>query len=188
MALTRTLSSRLSERGKLTPALVKEAEVPKGRTGISPVKPSPPSEMSKPQVAITPDSLQPSKRLSKSESSEKTPIKSVASTSPEIDKRQGAVVSDVLQKPPVASRQGSTEATLKQIRIPLTDGTTVSADVLLEIPPRIWYWKEGTVRKQMGVLITTLLDSKDIQVATEKSGIPFSEVQRMAEKVAKERN
>ena len=84
---------------------------------------------------------------------------------------------------------GGTTDTLFKLRIPLKDGGSVGAEQLLTVQERIWNWKEGSVRKQLGRFIAVLAASASqgneqaIQIAVNQSGLSLNEVQYLLSKV-----
>jgi hypothetical protein len=113
-------------------------------------------------------------------------------------------VSTVEQKVPVIVNQepvaanvdklavpaGSTTDTLFKLRIPLKDGGSVRAEQLLTVQERIWNWKGGSVRKQLGRFIAVLTASASqgneqaIQIAVKESGLSLNEVQYLLSKIS----
>ncbi|UFP92867.1 hypothetical protein [Gloeobacter morelensis] len=68
-------------------------------------------------------------------------------------------------------------AVLAQIAIPLKDGTVATADRLLAVQERVWHWKGGSIRRRIAGLINLLIDTRDLEVACERSGLSLNEVQ-----------
>ncbi len=83
---------------------------------------------------------------------------------------------------------GSTADTLVKLRIPLKDGGSIGAEQLLTVQERIWNWKGGSVRKQLGSFIAALTasaaqgDEKAIETAVNQSGLSLNEVQYLLSK------
>jgi hypothetical protein len=83
---------------------------------------------------------------------------------------------------------GGTTDTLFKLRIPLKDGGSVGAEQLLTVQERIWNWKGGSVRKQLGQFIAVLTASASqgneqaIQIAVKESGLSLNEVQYLLSK------
>jgi hypothetical protein len=84
-------------------------------------------------------------------------------------------------------RKGATVAALARYQIP-TDGGTISADKLLAVQGRIWYWNRGMYRKQLGDFIAALANSEEtdneraIQDASNRSGLLLNEVRYLVTK------
>ncbi|MBW4696374.1 MAG: hypothetical protein KME03_00495 [Aphanocapsa lilacina HA4352-LM1] len=68
-------------------------------------------------------------------------------------------------------------AVLVQIAIPLKDGNVATADRLLAVQERVWHWKGGSIRRRIAGLINLLIDTRDLEVACERSGLSLNEVQ-----------
>jgi hypothetical protein len=87
-----------------------------------------------------------------------------------------------------AGSMGSTADTLLKLRIPLKDGGSIGAEQLLTVQERIWNWKGGSVRKQLGSFIAALTASvaqgneKAIETAVNQSGLSLNEVQYLLSK------
>jgi hypothetical protein len=83
---------------------------------------------------------------------------------------------------------GSTADILLKLRIPLKDGGSIGAEQLLTVQERIWNWKGGSVRKQLGSFIAALTASvaqgneKAIETAVSQSGLSLNEVQYLLSK------
>ncbi len=83
---------------------------------------------------------------------------------------------------------GGTTDTLFKLRIPLKDGGSVGAEQLLTVQERIWNWKGGSVRKQLGRFIAVLAASaaqgneQAIVLAVQESGLSLNEVQYLLSK------
>jgi hypothetical protein len=81
---------------------------------------------------------------------------------------------------------GSPTEILARFEIPLKEGGTVSADKLLAVQERIWWWKKGTYRKKLGTFISTLVTSKEadpdrsLERAIEQSGLSLNDVRYFA--------
>ncbi len=81
---------------------------------------------------------------------------------------------------------GSPREILSRFEIPLKEGGTVSADNLLAVQERIWWWKRGFYRKRLGTLIATLVTSKEtdpdrlLEHAIEQSGLSLNDVRYFA--------
>ncbi|MGA7936700.1 MAG: hypothetical protein WCA35_24305, partial [Kovacikia sp.] len=84
-------------------------------------------------------------------------------------------------------RKGATVAALARYQIS-TDGGTISADKLLTVQGRIWYWNRGKYRKQLGDFIAVLANSEEadneraIQDASNRSGLQLNEVRYLVTK------
>jgi hypothetical protein len=84
---------------------------------------------------------------------------------------------------------GGTTDTLFKLRIPLKDGGSVGAEQLLTVQERIWNWKGGSVRKQLGQFIAVLTanasqgDEQAIALAVKESGLSLNEVQYLLSKI-----
>jgi hypothetical protein len=84
---------------------------------------------------------------------------------------------------------GGTTDTLFKLRIPLKDGGSVGAEQLLTVQERIWNWKGGSVRKQLGRFIAVLTanasqgNEQAIALAVKESGLSLNEVQYLLSKV-----
>jgi hypothetical protein len=84
---------------------------------------------------------------------------------------------------------GGTTDTLFKLRIPLKDGGSVGAEQLLTVQERIWNWKGGSVRKQLGRFIAVLTanasqgNEQAIAVAVKESGLSLNEVQYLLSKI-----
>ncbi len=84
---------------------------------------------------------------------------------------------------------GGTTDTLFKLRIPLKDGGSVGAEQLLTVQERIWNWKGGAVRKQLGRFISLLManasqgNERAIALAVKESGLSLNEVQYLLSKV-----
>ncbi|BAC89492.1 hypothetical protein [Gloeobacter violaceus] len=85
-----------------------------------------------------------------------------------------AVAVPTTASPPMAPGPA---AALAQIAIPLKDGTVATADRLLAVQERVWHWKGGAIRRQIAGLINLLIDTRDLEVACERSGLSLNEVQ-----------
>jgi hypothetical protein len=92
-------------------------------------------------------------------------------------------------RPTTAMPTGGTTDTLFKLRIPLKDGGSVGAEQLLTVQERIWNWKGGSVRKQLGQFIAVLTanasqgDGQAIALAVKESGLSLNEVQYLLSKV-----
>lgn len=81
---------------------------------------------------------------------------------------------------------GSPREILSRFAIPLKEGGSVSADNLLAVQERIWWWKRGFYRKRLGTLIATLVTSKEtdpdrlLEHAIEQSGLSLNDVRYFA--------
>jgi hypothetical protein len=82
---------------------------------------------------------------------------------------------------------GGTSDALSKLRIPLKDGGSVGAEQLLTVQERIWNWKGGSVRKQLGRFIAVLAASQGneqaVQIAVKASGLSLNEVQYLLSKI-----
>jgi hypothetical protein len=84
---------------------------------------------------------------------------------------------------------GGTTDTLFKLRIPLKDGGSVGAEQLLTVQERIWNWKGGSVRKQLGRFIAVLTanasqgNEQAIALAVKESSLSLNEVQYLLSKV-----
>jgi hypothetical protein len=107
-----------------------------------------------PAVASVPVVTQPNsqtqkpKEEPKSELNEKPPL---------------AKLDSALSKQPIEStdyvKRGSPRQILAKIQIPLEDGTSVTADKLLDIQSRVWTLKKGAYRKTFGYFLNALVNS-----------------------------
>jgi len=67
--------------------------------------------------------------------------------------------------------------------IPMEDGTTIPANALLQVDTRIWNWKRGAFRKKLSKFINALIVSRDVEWASEESGLSMNEVRYFAKQV-----
>ena len=78
---------------------------------------------------------------------------------------------------------------LARFQIPMKEGGSVGAEQLLAVQERIWNWKGGSVRKQLGRFIAVLAASASqgneqaIQIAVKESGLSLNEVQYLLSKI-----
>jgi hypothetical protein len=111
---------------------------------------------------------------------------------PSVD-RGGSVLPPVLdEKRPLPASSapvtlaGSPTEILARFEIPLKEGGSVSADNLLAVQERIWWWKRGTYRRKLGTFIATLITSKEtdsdrlLEKAIEQSGLSLNDVRYFA--------
>ncbi len=75
------------------------------------------------------------------------------------------------------SAQPSPEKILKTIQIPLEDGTSIPATKLLSLNTNVYKLDKGRTREKLGVLINSLVESKNLNEACEKSGISIGGLQ-----------
>jgi curved DNA-binding protein CbpA len=78
------------------------------------------------------------------------------------------------------SYRASPSEILSTISIPMDDGTSVPADTLLKVDTRIWNWKSGALRKKFSKFINALIVSRDVDLASEESGLSLSDVRYLA--------
>lgn len=81
------------------------------------------------------------------------------------------------------SYRASPSEILSTISIPMEDGTAVPASTLLEVDKRIWNWKSGAFRKKFSKFINALIVSRDVDLASEESGLSMSDVRYFAKLV-----
>ncbi len=81
------------------------------------------------------------------------------------------------------SYRASPSEILSTISIPMEDGTAVPASTLLEVDKRIWNWKSGSFRKKFSKFINALIVSRDVDLASEESGLSMSDVRYFAKLV-----
>ncbi|MGA7952669.1 MAG: DnaJ domain-containing protein [Gloeobacterales cyanobacterium] len=77
------------------------------------------------------------------------------------------------------SYKASPNEILSTIPIPMEDGTTIPANALLKVDARI-YWKSGTFRKKLSKFISALIVSRDVDLASEESGLSMDDVRYFA--------
>jgi hypothetical protein len=113
------------------------------------------------------------------------PVSIVDQKAPVIVNPEPVAASLVKSVPPA----GGTTDTLFKLRIPLKDGGSVGAEQLLTVQERIWNWKGGSVRKQLGRFIAVLTanasqgNEQAIASAVKESGLSLNEVQYLLSKV-----
>ncbi len=78
------------------------------------------------------------------------------------------------------SYRASPSEILSTISIPMDDGTSVPANTLLKVDTRIWNWKSGALRKKFSKFINALIVSRDVDLASEESGLSLSDVRYLA--------
>jgi curved DNA-binding protein CbpA len=78
------------------------------------------------------------------------------------------------------SYRASPSEILSTILIPMDDGTTVPANTLLQVDARIWNWKRGAFRKKLSKFINALIVSRDVDLASEESGLSINDVRYFA--------
>ncbi len=81
------------------------------------------------------------------------------------------------------SYRASPSEILSTIPIPMEDGTTIPANALLQVDTRIWNWKRGAFRKKLSKFINALIVSRDVEWASEESGLSMNEVRYFAKQV-----
>jgi curved DNA-binding protein CbpA len=77
------------------------------------------------------------------------------------------------------SYKASPNEILSTIPIPMEDGTTIPANALLKVDARI-YWKSGGFRKKLSKFISALIVSRDVDLASEESGLSMDDVRYFA--------
>jgi hypothetical protein len=81
---------------------------------------------------------------------------------------------------------GSPAEVLARFAIPLKEGGAVSANHLLGVQERIWWWKRGIYRKRLGTFIAALVSSREtdpdrsLERAIEQSGLSLNDVRYFA--------
>jgi curved DNA-binding protein CbpA len=78
------------------------------------------------------------------------------------------------------SYRASPNEILSTISIAMDDGTSVPANTLLKVDTRIWNWKSGALRKKFSKFINALIVSRDVDLASEESGLSMSDVRYLA--------
>jgi curved DNA-binding protein CbpA len=103
---------------------------------------------------------------------------------------QQAAVSEVDKKKLIAnlpvktlSYRASPSEILSTISIPMDDGTTIPANTLLQVDARIWNWQRGAFRKKLSKFINALIVSRDVDLASEESGLSMNDVRYFAKLV-----
>jgi curved DNA-binding protein CbpA len=77
----------------------------------------------------------------------------------------------------------SPEAVLSTIRISMEDGSSVPADTLLKLDPQVWRWNGGRYRKKLAKFISALIESKDVALASQQSGLSLGEIRYLVQQV-----
>lgn len=70
----------------------------------------------------------------------------------------------------------SPEAILSTISILMEDGGSVPADTLLKVAPQVWKLNHGLYPKKLSKFISTLIEFKDVALASKKSGLSLDEI------------
>lgn len=86
-------------------------------------------------------------------------------------------------KSPAIKVGSSPEAILSTIRIPMEDGSSVSADTLLKVDPNVWKWNRGGYRKKLSKFISALIESKNVALASQQSGLSLGEIRYLVRQV-----
>jgi curved DNA-binding protein CbpA len=81
------------------------------------------------------------------------------------------------------SYRASPSEILSTISIPMDDGTTLPANTLLKVDARIWNWQSGAFRKKLSKFINALIVSRDVDLASEESGLSMNDVRYFAKQV-----
>ena len=81
------------------------------------------------------------------------------------------------------SYRASPSEILSTIPIPMEDGTTIPANTLLKVDAQIWNWKRGAFRKKLSKFINALIVSRDVDLASEESGLSMNDVRYFAKLV-----
>jgi curved DNA-binding protein CbpA len=120
----------------------------------------------------------------------KQPVLNTSSSAVDPPEPKRVVMSDEDQKKLMAnlpvktlSYRASPSEILSTISIPMEDGTAVPASTLLEVDKRIWNWKSGAFRKKFSKFINALIVSRDVDLASEESGLSMDDVRYFAKLV-----
>jgi curved DNA-binding protein CbpA len=81
------------------------------------------------------------------------------------------------------SYRASPSEILSTIPISMDDGTTIPANTLLQVDSRIWNWQSGAFRKKLSKFINALIVSRDVDLASEESGLSMNDVRYFAKLV-----
>ncbi len=121
-----------------------------------------------------------------------TPVKranKVASRKPSVEAKAGrSSLDDLASKPepresPAFQVGSSPKAILSTIQISMEDGSSVSADTLLRLNPRVWRWNGGRYRKKLSKFISALIESRDVALASQQSGLSLGEIRYLVQHV-----
>ncbi len=86
-------------------------------------------------------------------------------------------------KSPAIKVGSSPESILSTILIPMEDGSSVSADTLLKVDPNVWKWNRGGYRKKLSKFISSLIESKNVELASQQSGLSLGEIRYLVRQV-----
>ncbi len=81
---------------------------------------------------------------------------------------------------------GSPTEILARFEIPLKEGGAVRADKLLAIQQRVWWWKKGLYRRQLGTFFSVLVTAtetdpdRSLERAIQESGLSLNDVRYFA--------